>query len=114
MRKKLLTLSMAIASVAYANAVIGAPSPQAYLPKAMAGDYQAQRNLAYTYGADLRDFSKACSWYLLILRSDSPQLNLGDLSNANTYCGMLTKQDENARLNAEREANQLYRQIYKK
>ncbi|CAB3962935.1 hypothetical protein BLA9940_07078 [Burkholderia aenigmatica] len=114
MHNALMIFLVGALSIPVAQTVAAAPSPQTYLPKALAGDYQAQRNLAYTYGADLRDFSKACSWYLLILRSDSPSLNIGDLSNAETYCGMLSKQDENARLKAEREANQLYRKIYQK
>ena len=83
---------------------------------AMHGDYQAQRNLAYGYAAwpfagQQKDPVKACSWYLLVLRSDSPKLHIGDVGNVTTYCNPL---DPDRRLRAEREANKLQRDIYKR
>lgn len=82
--------------------------------QALKGDYQAQRNLAYGYAAlplpgQKKDTALACSWYLLVLRSDSSKLNVGDVGNARTYCDPL---DFEARLKAERKANALYRSIY--
>lgn len=83
--------------------------------KAMQGDYQAQRNLAYGYATggwgQKKDVSMACSWYLLVLRSDSPKLDIGDVGNVAVYCDKL---DFDKRLAAERKANQLHRQIYGK
>jgi len=83
------------------------------LDAAMKGDYQAQRNLAFGYATGGQQFrvnkGAACSWYLLILRSDSPKLNVGDVGNVDVYCGKL---DADMRLSAEREANALYKRIY--
>lgn len=81
---------------------------------ALKGDYQAQRNLAYGYAAwpypgQKKDAALACSWYLLVLRSDSPKLNAGDVGNVKVYCDPL---DFEVRLLAERKANSLYRGIY--
>ncbi|MCW5624557.1 MAG: hypothetical protein KIT73_07585 [Burkholderiales bacterium] len=77
------------------------------------GDYQAQRNLAYGHATgDQRikvDRQAACSWYLLVLRSDSPRLHTGDVGNVQVYCARL---DAETRLEAERKANALCRQIY--
>lgn len=81
---------------------------------ALAGDYQAQRNLAYGYASypmkgQMKDPTKACAWYLLVLRSDSPKLTVGDIGNLVVYCDKL---DFSARLAAERQANALARRIY--
>ena len=80
---------------------------------ALSGDYQAQRNLAFGYASwplegQKKDAIKACAWYLLVLRSDSPKLNVGDVSNVLTYCDKL---DPTLRLQAERIANSLHRKI---
>jgi hypothetical protein len=87
--------------------------------KALNGDYQAQRNLAYGYATGdqkiKKNHSLACSWYLLILRSDSPKINSSDIGNVATYCDPFKPDfgfDE--RLIAERQANELYRNIYLK
>lgn len=84
--------------------------------QAYKGDYQAQRNLAYGYASapykgQAKDQATACAWYLVVIRSDSPKLNAGDIGNVATYCEKL---DFEARLKAERQANALYRTIYRK
>lgn len=83
--------------------------------KAMQGSYQAQRNLAYGYATggwgQKKDVSLACSWYLLVLRSDSPKLDTTDVGNVAVYCDKL---DFDKRLAAERKANEMHRQIYSK
>lgn len=83
--------------------------------KALQGDYQAQRNFAYGFATgekgQKKDWESACTWYLLIVRSDSQKLNTGDIGNIVTYCDKL---DFDKRLSAERKANALYRQIYQK
>lgn len=81
---------------------------------AMKGDYQAQRNLAFSYvsrpyAGQKKDVNQACAWYLLILRSDSAKLNTGDVGNVKAYCDSL---DFDVRLAAERKANALYQTIY--
>ena len=85
--------------------------------KAMKGDYQAQRNLAFGYATGdqgiKKNHSLACAWYLLILRSDSPKLGSGDVGNVSVYCDPFKPgfgPDE--RLVSERQANELYRKIY--
>lgn len=82
--------------------------------KALQGDYQSQRNLAYGYatgGSQKKDVELACAWYLLIVRSDSARINIGDISNISTYCDKL---DFDKRLLAEKKANSLYKQIYRR
>lgn len=59
--------------------------------KALAGDYQAQRNLAFGYSDRFSDQKKnpvlACAWRMVILTTD--QADETDMSNYNTYCGKL-------------------------
>lgn len=82
---------------------------------AMRGDYQAQRNLAYSYAAPMKgetgDKIKACAWYLVILQSGSSKINAGDTSNADTYCTRLSKMEQ---LAANSQATELVKQIYQR
>ncbi|CUI99469.1 Uncharacterised protein [Achromobacter sp. 2789STDY5608621] len=59
--------------------------------KALAGDYQAQRNLAFGYSDKFSDQNKnpvlACAWRMVILTTE--QADETDMSNYNTYCGKL-------------------------
>jgi len=59
--------------------------------KALAGDYQAQRNLAFGYSDRFSDQKKnpvlACAWRMVILTTE--QADETDMSNYNTYCGKL-------------------------
>lgn len=63
------------------------------LKKAMAGDYQAQRNLAFGYATgDQRvqvNSMKGCAWRYVILKSGSPRVDESDVSNFKVYCGKL-------------------------
>jgi hypothetical protein len=64
------------------------------LIRSMAGDYQAQRNLAYGYAAfpypgQTKDPVRACAWYLVIQHSGHPQYGPGDEGNVKTYCGLI-------------------------
>jgi len=86
-----------------------------YEPAARKGDYQAQRNLAFTY-ATSRDAGVAnptlgCAWYKLILLSGSTKINDGDISNVRVYCGQLSREQQGV---AEHQAQRLYREIYQK
>ncbi|MFY3864300.1 hypothetical protein ACOTJQ_30830 [Achromobacter xylosoxidans] len=59
--------------------------------KALAGDYQAQRNLAFGYSDKFSGQNKnpvlACAWRMVILTTE--QADETDMSNYNTYCGKL-------------------------
>ena len=62
--------------------------------KAMHGDYQAQRNLAYGYsswpypGQDKNPIS-ACAWRMAILKSGSERVDSTDVSNQKVDCESL-------------------------
>lgn len=62
--------------------------------QALAGDYQAQRNLAYylTTGEEgvKADPVMACGWRIVILKSNHPQADTSDTSNKQFDCGKLT------------------------
>lgn len=66
---------------------------------AMQGDYQAQRNLAFSYSrpfesrGEIENPILACAWRLIILHSGSPKVDLTDQSNMEVYCGKLSSED---------------------
>lgn len=67
-----------------------------YEKDALRGDYQAQRNLAYTYAND--SFSEddqitACSWRAIILTSQ-PKANIGDQGNLRIDCSSLNDEQK--------------------
>lgn len=68
--------------------------------KALQGDYQAQRNLAYFLQTEVRDPEHnpmmACAWRFVILASDHPQADQSDTSNLQFACGSLTTSDQEA------------------
>lgn len=76
------------------SAMAGAATLQEYeaLEKAAkAGDYQAQRNVAYWLsggydGAAPLNPILACAWRLVILESGSPSVDSSDVSNKRLYC----------------------------
>lgn len=85
--------------------------------KALAGDYQAQRNLAYGYASypysgQSKDPVMACAWYLVVLHSGSQKAGQGDVGNVSVYCGN-SKLDNNAQELAKVKARALYKSIYK-
>ena len=81
---------------------------------ALAGDYQAQRNLAFGYssspykGQD-RSPLLACAWRLVIAHSGSTRVDQTDISNLGVYCSVLDKQQFAA---AQAHGRQLYRRVY--
>lgn len=109
--KKIIFAMLLLSNLAYAESESNLKS------RALNGDYQAQRNLAFGYAAGDQGIKKnplmACTWYLLILRSDSPKLDISDIGNVATYCDPF-KAGFDERLAAERQANALYRKIYSK
>lgn len=59
--------------------------------KARAGDYQAQRNLAYAYATGDQLQGKrypvaGCAWYMSIAYINGQKFGAGDSGNVYTYC----------------------------
>ena len=83
--------------------------------KAMRRDYQAQRNLAYSYQtASLglpKDFMKACMWRTVIILSGDKQVDSSDASNHDFACSKLTSTE---RVGAVRQGEKLTEKLYKK
>ncbi|EAU53547.1 hypothetical protein [Mariprofundus ferrooxydans] len=84
--------------------------------KAMHGDYQAQRNLAYGYSShpyagQEKSPLLACAWRKLILRSGSEKVDQTDTNNFQVYCGQLTEDQQRI---AEAQAQRLFAEIYKR
>jgi hypothetical protein len=66
----------------------------AVLEAANKGDYQAQRNLAYgfassPYPGQEKNPILGCAWYLVVLNSGSPRVDVTDRNNVDVYCGKL-------------------------
>lgn len=85
--------------------------------KALAGDYQSQRNLAYGYASypypgQSKDPVMACAWYLVVQYSGSPRVGDGDVGNVSVYCGK-GKLDANSLEFAKVKGRALYKTIYK-
>lgn len=83
--------------------------------KAMHRDYQAQRNLAYSYQtASLglpKDLMKACMWRTVIILSGDKQVDSSDASNHDFACRKLTSTE---RVAAVRQGEKLTEKLYKK
>ena len=82
---------------------------------AMKGNYQAQRNLAYSLASTWPSGQKnpilGCAWYLVILQSGSPKVDETDINNVKVYCSQL---DDLSRIAAENQAAALLHKIYPK
>jgi hypothetical protein len=81
---------------------------------AMAGDYQAQRNLAYWLsggngGAPPLDPVLSCAWRYVILASGNRQVDESDMSNKQLYCDK--RLDAAARQAAKAKSEKLIKQI---
>lgn len=86
------------------------------LKKAITGDYQAQRNIAYgfadyPYKGQDKNPTFACAWYIVILESGSTKIHQGDIGNVQVCCGKLNQQELYV---AKNQARNLYETIYKK
>ncbi|MCF7964001.1 MAG: hypothetical protein K9L79_00510 [Methylobacter tundripaludum] len=60
------------------------------------GNYQAQRNVAWgfaeqPYNGQEKNSVLGCAWYLVVLNSGNPKVDIGDQGNAKVYCGKLDK-----------------------
>ena len=80
---------------------------------AMKGDYQDQRNLAYTLSTSSDPFVEnkmlGCAWRKLILLSGSQRIDATDIQNEKFYCGKLSPEEQAA---ATKQAERLYKEIY--
>ncbi len=81
---------------------------------ALAGDYQAQRNLAYGYTSapypgQERSELLGCAWRIVILHSGSERVDQTDIGNLQVYCGALDPAQLAA---AQRQARALFERIY--
>lgn len=62
--------------------------------KALAGDYQAQRNLAYSLGHEQpTNAMQACAWRIVILGSGSAEVDDSDLANKRLDCNRKLAED---------------------
>lgn len=82
--------------------------------KAMRGDYQAQRNVAYGYsshpykGQDKTPML-ACAWRMVILKSGNPRVDQTDIGNFEVECGLLSDVQKAAAL---AQAKALFKRVY--
>lgn len=80
---------------------------------ALSGDYQAQRNLAYSYSRGWEggqiDVVQGCAWRKVILSSKHASVDDSDVSNHQFECSKLTP-DQHA--TAQQRAAELVQQIY--
>lgn len=61
------------------------------------GDYQAQRNLAYTLSTSTPyNPILGCAWHMVIVESGSPQVDQSDTQNQEFFCGKLNKEERKA------------------
>lgn len=63
---------------------------------ALQGNYQAQRNFAYSLSQELGNQIGACAWRLVILKSGSPKVDTTDVSNVEIHCGKLSALEQEA------------------
>jgi len=111
-KKIVAALIFSITSVGIAHAL---DSQDSLGKKAMKGDYQAQRNLAYSYvnprNGEMLNPVMGCAWYLTILNSGSPKVNQGDAGNVEVYCNKL---DANSLAAAKKQALNILTQLSSK
>jgi len=100
----LISMSMGTALALDSQDVLG--------KKALAGDYQAQRNLAYSYinprNGEMQNPILGCAWYLTVLNSGSPKVNPGDAGKVEVYCNKL---DAPSLAAAKKQARQILTQL---
>lgn len=94
MKRTMLCLSTFALLIVCSGA--GAATEAQMKQAALTGDYQAQRNLAYSYAngwatPDSPNYVpkkpvEACAWYRVVIMSKSKKLHEGDFSNEWVYC----------------------------
>lgn len=83
--------------------------------RAMAGDYQSQRNLAWCYvdgcyGVEPIDDAKACTWRMIIASAKHPKSDASDRDNVETDCRQALAPEDLAVATAQ--ARVLFKKIY--
>lgn len=113
--KAVLTMA-AISAAMFGGASLAAPASafDVVAAKALAGDYQAQRNLAYGYSTapypgQQSNVMLGCAWRIVIVHSGSTKVDDTDISNQRVQCGKLDSQQLAA---AQAQARRLYLQVY--
>lgn len=83
------------------------------MKKALAGNYQAQRNIAYRFSTGVDGHSQnvvtGCAWYMVVLKSKHPQIDSTDTSNKTVYCDQQLNSQQLRQ--AEAEANNFLKKI---
>jgi len=113
----MIRITLFLIAAAFSASIVHADDFDALERKAFAGDYQAQRNVAYwltvgNAGAPPNNLILGCAWRMVILRSDSKQVHGGDLSNKQLYCD--SRLDADGQLAAQAQADKLIAQIAKR
>lgn len=85
--------------------------------RAMGGDYQSQRNIAWCYidgcyGVEPIDDVKACAWRLVIAAAKHPRSDASDVDNVRIDCDQALAPEDRAQ--ALDKAQALFQKIYKK
>lgn len=117
MNHKKLVCLLAVATSLFSIEASASESLADIEKKALRGDYQAQRNLAYGYAdwpypGQSEDPVLACAWYLVVKYSGSPKVGPGDLGNVSVYCGP-GKLNSNGLELAKVKGRALYKTVYK-
>ena len=89
---------------------------KAWFPKAMKGDYQGQRNVAFCLmtGCDdavRQDWITGCAWRMVLKAARDRRYDLGDKMNFDVDCG---RSDTSEQADAARIAQDLFRRIYRR
>ncbi|WP_187640102.1 hypothetical protein [Bosea sp. F3-2] len=90
----------------------------AWFPKALKGDYQGQRNVAFCLmtGCDEAvnpDWITGCAWRMVLKAGRDRRYDAGDKMNFDVDCGA-ERVDTSERADAARIAQALFRRIYKR
>ncbi|MCE1235713.1 MAG: hypothetical protein LWW93_05080 [Hyphomicrobiales bacterium] len=85
--------------------------------RALAGDYQSQRNIAWCwvdgcYGVEPIDDVQACAWRIVIAAARHPKSDASDQDNVRIDCDQALTPDDRAQ--ATEKAQKLFQKIYKR
>jgi hypothetical protein len=91
---------------------------KAWFPKALKGDYQGQRNVAFCLmtGCDeavRQDWISGCAWRMVLKAARDRRYDAGDRMNFDLDCGA-KRVDTSERADAARIAQDLFKRIYKR
>lgn len=116
MKKSRVILALMLCPAIFGTASAAPPSGFDQVnAKALAGDYQAQRNLAYGYSSapyaeQQKNELLGCAWRIVIVHSGSTRVDQTDIENHRMHCGRLDPTQQAA---AQAQARKLYKQVYR-